>query len=106
MGVQFESGKYWPNDAELPVDQNYLTDPLLLTADDQTEFGSVCTAAGAGPGSGTLNIGFRISMQSDVEPAPDGIVTVTALGITNRLVECEAEAAPVTRCKKRKRQNR
>ncbi|MBE3043893.1 hypothetical protein IMZ48_15225 [Candidatus Bathyarchaeota archaeon] len=86
------------------MDQNYLTDPLLLTADKQTELGSVCTAEGAGPGSGTLNIGFRISMQSDAKSVPDGIVTVTALGITNRLVECEAaEVPPETRCKRKRR---
>lgn len=88
------------------MDQFYLTDPLLLTPEDQSLFGSVCTAAGDGAGSGTLNINFRLSMQSDVEPAPNGIVTITALGITNMLVECEApEPSPVTRCKKRKKRD-
>lgn len=101
--MQFESGKYWPNEEGLPVDQNYITDPLLLTAENQTEFGSVCTAQDAGLGSGILNLWFRISMQSDTEPPPNGIVTVTALGITNRLVECEVEVPPETRCKRRKR---
>ncbi|KAL2105719.1 hypothetical protein VUR80DRAFT_9591 [Thermomyces stellatus] len=102
--IQFEAGKYWPNDQETPVDQVYLTDPLLLTSENQTEFGSPCTAVGDGPGSGTLNINFRLSMQSDTDPAPNGIVTISALGIANKLVECDApESAPVTRCKKKKR---
>lgn len=104
--LQFKSGKYWPNDEETPVDQFYLTDPLLLTSENQTQFGSECTAPGDGAGSGTLNINFRLSMQSETEPAPDGIVTIVALGITNKLVECEVpESAPVTRCKKRKRRH-
>lgn len=104
--MQFETGKYWPNDQETPVDQSYLTDPLLLTSENQTQFGSACTAPGDGTGSGTLNIDFRISMQSDTEPAPNGIVTIRALGITNKLVECEAPGSvPPTRCKKRKRRH-
>ena len=104
--MQFESGKYWPNDQETPVDQFYLTDPLVLTSENQTQFGSVCTSPGDGAGSGTLNINFRLSMQSDIEPAPNGIVTIRALGITNKLVKCEVpESAPVTRCKKRKRRH-
>ena len=84
-----------------------MTDPLLLTAENQTEFGSVCTGAGEGPGSGTLNIGLRLSLQSETEPVPDGIVTMRALGIGTRLVECAASEAPApgSKCRKKKRRH-
>ncbi|SPO05252.1 uncharacterized protein DNG_07939 [Cephalotrichum gorgonifer] len=106
----FKTGKYWPNlDRDTPVDQRYITDPLLLTSENKTEFASVCTGAGAGASSGTLNISFRLSLQSDVEPAPNGIVAMSALGITNRLVKCEGveeEASPPGKCRRGKMKRR
>lgn len=74
---------------EQAVGQTYVTDLLPLTAENQAELGSVCTADGEGPGPGMLKIGFQVSMESEVDPAPNGIAVVTSLEITTRLVECE-----------------